>query len=246
MYTSFAGVYDKLMSDVDYSAWAEYYSKLIKLKKADAVSITECACGTGNLSVQLYNMGYSITGIDLSLEMLEKAACKARENACRVIFSCQDMTKFKIHKPVDAIIAGCDGVNYLLENEDIKGFFTSAYNALIKGGVLAFDVSTPYKLKNILASHLWGEDTKDITYIWQNYYNDKSKKLDMQLAIFVLDKDGKYTRIDEEQTQKALEISEYKRLLQECGFTDISVFGDQNFCEPNDKEKRWHFAAVKK
>ena len=32
MYTAFASVYDRLMADVDYLAWARFYHELMELK----------------------------------------------------------------------------------------------------------------------------------------------------------------------------------------------------------------------
>jgi SAM-dependent methyltransferase len=46
--------------------------------------ILDLGCGTGSLAVLLAEMGHTVTGIDLSPRMIEKAAAKARRHAVRI------------------------------------------------------------------------------------------------------------------------------------------------------------------
>ena len=41
MYTAFASVYDRLMSDVDYAGWARFYQSLLQLYGIHAGKICE-------------------------------------------------------------------------------------------------------------------------------------------------------------------------------------------------------------
>ena len=246
MYQDFAEIYDRLMSDVDYEKWAEYYVRLLSVCGIHEGKICECACGTGSLTVPLYRAGFQMTGVDLSREMLWQAAQKARKQGITIPFVQQDMRYLKLHKPVDAVLATCDGVNYLLENKDAERFFSAAYNALKSGGVLVFDVSTPYKLQHVLCEQgLRCEDSDEITYIWQNTWNEKSQMVDMDLCFFVKDTDGKYHRIDESQQQRAFDKQTLKTLLQQAGFCMIDFFGDRTLVKPTEKTLRWHVVATK-
>ena len=61
MYQSFAGVYDALMAQVDYAAWAAHYDALMQhcgVKKG--AKCVECACGTGSLTLPLKKRGYQM------------------------------------------------------------------------------------------------------------------------------------------------------------------------------------------
>lgn len=87
-----------------YKAWAETYdipenllieveepvvkSILRKFKKGTALDV---ACGTGRYSDFLYSLGHSVTGIDISNAMLQKA----RERNSRVNFIRSDITKLQ-------------------------------------------------------------------------------------------------------------------------------------------------------
>ena len=196
MYQDFAEIYDELMNDVNYESWADYYTRLLSIYGIRGGKICECACGTGSMTLALSRKGFQMTGVDVSREMLWQAAQKARKNGIAIPFVQQDMRSLNLHKPVDAVLATCDGVNYLLTEEDLLSFFRAAKRATRPGGALIFDVSTPYKLKQILCSGLMCEDREEITYLWQNTWNDHQQTVDLDLCFFIRENDGRYRRME--------------------------------------------------
>lgn len=246
MYTGFAEVYDQLMGDVNYDAWADFYVRLMNAFGIREGKICECACGTGSLTIPLHKRGFHLTGVDLSQDMLWIAAQKARAAGLGIPFVRQDMRKLHLHRPMDAVLATCDGVNYLLEDQDALEFFKSAWNALRPGGGLFFDVSTPYKLRNALGNQLICEDLENITYFWQNRYSEKNDVVDMHLCIFVKQDDGSYRRIDEDQKQRAHSMQSLTKLLNQAGFDRVMIFGNGRMEQPRETEHRWHIAAIKR
>lgn len=246
MYTGFAEVYDMLMNDVHYGAWADMYARMMTAYGIPRnAKVCECACGTGSLTLPLQQLGYEMMGIDLSQEMLWQAAQKARKAGFGIPFIRQDMRQLRLHRPVDAVLATCDGVNYLLQDVDAAAFFQSAWEAIKPGGGLFFDVSTPYKLEHLLGSQFMGEDRRDVTYMWQNRYFPERQQVEMHLAIFVKEPDGRYRRIDEEQVQRAYQAEKLVALLQSIGFVAVRVFGTNALTHPAPEEHRWHIAARK-
>ena len=95
-YGAFAEVYDLLMDDFDYPAWAQYYLKLLETAGVRPKTMAECACGTGSMTIPFAETGIRVTGVDLSGEMLEIAAEKARRAGVRPMFVCQDMAKLTL------------------------------------------------------------------------------------------------------------------------------------------------------
>ena len=244
MYTSFAEVYDQLMDNVNYERWADFYAEMLHHNGVGVgEKVCECACGTGGLTIPLVKRGFQMTGVDLSQEMLWIAAQKARKMGLGLPFIQQDMRKLHLHRQMDAVLATCDGVNYLLTDEDVCAFFRAAWEAMRPGGVLIFDVSTPWKLENVLGNEMIVEDREDVTYMWQNSFNPKKGICEMALCFFLKEKDGRYRRIDEEQKQRAHTREGLTALLTSCGFTDVHVYGNSRMESPRDKEQRWHFTA---
>ena len=58
-YGAFAEIYDVLMDDFDYPAWADYYLTLLERAGVKPSTMCDCACGTGSLSYS-YNVPYDV------------------------------------------------------------------------------------------------------------------------------------------------------------------------------------------
>ena len=245
MYQAFAELYDELMNDVDYEGWADHYTRLLSIYGVREGKICECACGTGGLTIPLFRRGFQVTGADVSQEMLWQAAQKSRKQGASIPFVRQDMRALNLHRPMDAVLATCDGVNYLLTEEDLLSFFRAAYRSVRAGGAFVFDVSTPHKLKDILCSGLFGEDREEITYIWQNTWHEKRQTVELDLTFFVREEDGKYRRIDERQHQRAWDQQTLKETLWHAGFRAVSIYGDFTLNSSTDGNQRWHIAATR-
>jgi SAM-dependent methyltransferase len=244
-YQAFAGLYDALMDDVDYDAWAGYYLALIGRMGVTPRTLCDCACGTGAMSVRFARRGMRVTGVDLSVDMLELARQKALQYGVQVMFVCQDMCRLALPRPVDALVCACDGVNYLLDDDRLRAFFTSARKALKPGGVLAFDISSVFKLRQTLGNNFFGEDRDDVAYLWRNRFDEAAETVTMDLTFFTREADGRYRRFDELHVQKAHEPEHLLALLAECGFSGAQVFGDRNFNFPDEDEARIHIAAIR-
>ncbi len=245
MYQAFAELYDELMSDVDYESWADYYTRLLSIYGVRSGKICECACGTGSLTIPLHRRGFQMTGVDLSQEMLWQAAQKTRKQGIAIPFVRQDMRALNLHRPMDAVLATCDGVNYLTTEDDLLSFFRAAHRAVRPGGALVFDVSTPYKLQHVLCNGLLGEDREDITYLWQNTWHEKRRTVELDLTFFVRDPDGRYRRIDERQHQRAWDPQTLKEQLWRAGFRAVSLYGDYTLEAASETNQGWHVAATR-
>lgn len=241
-YSSFAGLYDRLMSGVDYDAWAAYIARSIP----KGASVLECACGTGQISLRLAAMGYKVTATDISEDMLMIASENQRAMGLAssgLRFLKMDMRHISLPKKADCVIACCDGVNYLLGRDDVKRFFSSARDALKPGGELLFDVSSRYKLKNVLGSSTFAENGEQIAYLWQNCYDSETKLIRMELSFF--EKVGElYRRCDETHIQRAHSVRELNSWLDECGF-EARSFGFMKSEPPRDDDERIQFIAKK-
>lgn len=244
-YEAFADVYDALMDDVDYDAWAAYYLALIDGQGVAPRTLCDCACGTGSLSVRFAERGLRVTGVDLSGEMLSRAQAKARERGVQAMFVRQDMRALTLPRPVDALVCGCDGVNYLVDDAAVSAFFERAHASLRPGGALAFDVSSPYKIEHILGNGFFGEERDDVAYLWSNRFDGKRRVVTMDMTFFVREQGGLYRRFAEVHEQKAHAPERLRELLETHGFADIKIYGDRTFAPPEETEPRVHIAATR-
>lgn len=244
-YGAFASLYDQLMDDFDYPAWADYYMQLLSRRGVRPKMMCDCACGTGSLSVRFAKKGIRVTGVDLSGEMLEIAADKARRNGVQVMFVKQDMTALRLPRPVEAMVCGCDGVNYLLTDDRVCAFFRSAHAAIRPGGALAFDISSEYKLETVLGNGFFGEERDDVAYLWSNKWDAQKRTVEMDLTFFRKEPGGLYRKFTENHVQRAHDPENLARLLRECGFKNVEIYGDRTFEAPRADELRVHILATR-
>ncbi|MGN0184113.1 MAG: class I SAM-dependent DNA methyltransferase [Aristaeellaceae bacterium] len=242
-YSGFARVYDLLMDDFDYPAWADYYLELLSRAGVRPASLCDCACGTGSMTLEFARRGLRVTGVDISREMLELAGEKARQSGVNAQFVCQDMTQLALPRPVDALVCACDGVNYLTSDKRALSFFRAAYRSIRPGGALAFDISSPYKLRSVLGDAFFGEERDEAAYLWQNSL--EGDIVTMDITFFLREEGELYRRVSETHRQRAHEPQRLKELLKEAGFTGVMIYGDQSFDPPKPQEMRVHICATR-
>lgn len=241
-YETLAACYDALMDDVDYDRWSAYFLSLLKSHGAERGELLDAACGTGALTGRLFRAGFRVSGLDVSEEMLRVASERLRKQGIRCPLICRDMALFSLPHKIDAVVCGCDGVNYLTRDEDVRGFFKSVFDALKDGGVLVFDVSSAQKLR-AMDGQFYAEDRGDVAYIWNNAM--ENDVLTMDLSFFIRRDDGLYVRSDETHRQRAHEASHLCDLLKEAGFSRVDCYGFGEMRPPKDGDDRIAFAAVK-
>lgn len=91
---------------------------LEELNLAPGGSVLDVGCGTGRHSIELARRGYAVTGLDLSSEMLARAAAAAKTAVVHVEWIRGDATRFSLPNQHDAAICLCEGSLGLLSHTD--------------------------------------------------------------------------------------------------------------------------------
>lgn len=242
IYDNFAYIYDMLMYDIDYSKWADYIEEIFKVNNLKPSLILDLGCGTGNFCIEMAKRGYEMIGVDRSQEMLSCAKLKSVEQGTNILYLNQDMTNFELYGTVDAIVCLMDSLNYILYKRDIKRMFKLVKNYLNPEGLFIFDVNTPYKFENIFDENVFYDISDEATYIWQNYYNRKSKVCEFELTFFVKESEA-YKKYDEVHYERSYSKSELKELIKAGGLSLLNVYDDLKLSSPSKKSQRNFFVC---
>lgn len=238
-YQDFASVYDRLMhQDIDYGRWCDYIENIFAERGISPDAVLEIACGSGNITRCMLDRGYDITGVDISSDMLAVAASKL--GADRLV--CADMSKFRSERQYDAVLCMIDGVNYLITPDAVINTFKNVRKTLKDGGVFIFDISSQYKLQNILGNETFIHSEPDVFYSWQNRYVPKYNISDMLLNFFVKEGRG-YKRFEERHIQRGWHEKQLVKMLKMAGFTDIGVYNELTFDGPEKDSQRLVFVC---
>lgn len=245
-YFALSAVYDTLNADLNYNAWAAYIDAKIKAHSDIPVSLVlDLCCGTGTMTLALDALGYDMTGVDLSPEMLqiarEKAAAAGRSDS--ILFLCQDMCAFELYGTVQAVVSCLDSLNHLDGKEDLEKVFRLVHNYLEPGGLFCFDLNAPYKFKNIYGTNAYVLEEEGIFCGWQNVYDPQTRVCDFYTSVFTENEDGTYTRCDDYEREYCFMQKEVEKLLGKCGFAVVSVDGDIDGSAVEKDTERLYFTA---
>lgn len=243
-YGKFARVYDSLMVDFDYENWYKYIEDIFDKYDKQPNNVLEMACGTGNLSEYLAKARYDLTCFDISEDMLSHAYEKLRRYK-NVDIMRQDMITFDINKSFDAVLSICDSINYIRSREDLEKTFQNAYDHLEDGGIFIFDINSYFKLKHVIGNNTFVEDSEEVFYVWENFYDDKEDICEFYLTFFFKKDQGDYERFDEEHIEKAYKTFEIRQALNKAGFKDIDIYKGFTFEEVKEDTERINFVAIK-
>ena len=254
-------------TDPAYSRYARHYDQigqrrfgeisarnLLKLLTADSVhirSVIDLACGTGAASVEFAMQSLDVTGLDISPEMLERAALAASGAGVDVRWVEGDMTAFAPLGSFDLCTCLYDAVNYLGGLSDVTALFRGAHKSLNPGGHFAFDINTRRKL-----SEHWSEMTliaandADRFLTYRSWFDEERGISPLIITGFERQADGSWSRFDEEHVESAFAIEQLTAALAGTGFEQIRLIdwreGDiEEFAPGSEESFRVMFIARK-
>jgi SAM-dependent methyltransferase len=148
VFADYARYYDLLYRDKDYAAEAEYVAGLIRKFQPSARSILELGSGTGIHASLLAEKGYEVTGIDLSLDMVNIAQqnvanhliLQSSNPLVSPLFLQGDIRSVRLSQFFDVVIALFHVISYQTTNEDVTAAFETAKQHLNSGGIFIFDI----------------------------------------------------------------------------------------------------------
>lgn len=242
-YHNLAISYDRLTNDVDYSAVVDFYGEILRKEGLHPRTAVDLACGTGSVSVLLAKQGMSVTGVDMSEEMLTVACEKAWELENPPLFVCQKLQALRLPRGVDLAVCALDSLDYITDPADCQKAIRRVYRALNPGGVFIFDVNTPEKLRAMDGQVFLDEDD-DVFCVWRGEFDEQTNICSYGMDLF--QRRGQvWQRSFEEHQEYAYSIQQLTDYLKQAGFTSIGVYGDRRMEAPNERDQRIYFKARK-
>lgn len=250
-YGAISTIYDKINSNIDYGAWADFFEACFdKHLPCRPELVLDLACGTGSMTFELAKRGYDMIGVDGSSDMLNVAYERKfdLELPRDVLFLLQDMREFELYGTVGAVTCCLDSLNYLTGDGELEKCLSLVHNYLDPDGLFFFDVNTPHKFGNVYGKNVYVYEEDDCGEgsfcIWQNYYDEQSRLCDFSLTVFEKNEDDEnYSRRDEMQTERCYSKEEIEKALRDTGFEIIGFYSDFDFTLANETDERWYVVA---
>jgi ubiquinone/menaquinone biosynthesis C-methylase UbiE len=214
---------------------------------AKPTDVLDVACGEGSFAVAMAKLGYHVTGIDQSHQMINLAIERAREEDQAVDFLVEDMRSLPYEDDFDLVTCFFDSLNYMLMIKDLQEAFHNAYTALRSGGYYIFDMNTIYGLAvdwMRQESYIHNE-AEDFMEIHRQFFDYENQVATMEITIFKARKEL-WERIDEVHRERGYPIADIQFLLNETGFEIAGMYGSlKNRTDVQQTSPRVWFAARK-
>lgn len=244
-YFALSAGYDKLNSETDYAAWADFiHTCFKKYGDIEVKEVLDLGCGTGAMTFPLRDRGYDMIGLDISYEMLSVAKETADNiGANDILWLCQDMRSFELYGTVQGAACCLDGINHLCGVQDLSKCLKLLHNYIEPGGIFVFDVNTPKKFAKFYGNNDYILEDENIMCCWQNSYDKRRGICTFYLTVFEKNDNGTWRRTDTEQKERCYTKSKLQNSLEAAGFSVCGFFSDFDFKEANDDDMRWYIVA---
>jgi ubiquinone/menaquinone biosynthesis C-methylase UbiE len=142
VFGEFAKYYDLVHQSKNYGKESSYVDSLIRKYKPDTRTILDIGCGTGNYAFAMQQLGYEVTGVDSSAQMIDIAKGKLSEetrDTSSPSFFCGRMEEFRIPEKSDAVICLFFSLCYQTTDDLILKSLSRFNEQLNDDGILIFD-----------------------------------------------------------------------------------------------------------
>ncbi len=197
--------------------------------------ILDLACGAGRHSIFLNNLGYNVTGVDLSPNSIKTASESSKE---RLNFDVHDMREVYKENSFDFVLNMFTSFGYFESDDENIKMLNSVEKTLKPNGTFVLDFFNSEKVIRDLVK----EETKEIEGV---QFDLKRELVDGQIVKHIDFKDQKRTFSFQEKVQ-AISLSDFEKLFSHTGLKIITTFGDYSLNEFDSKNSDRLIIVAKK
>jgi SAM-dependent methyltransferase len=181
--------------------------------------ILDVGCGYGRHAIELVQRGLDVTGLDLSLPLLIRAADEAQKRALSVNFVHADMREMAFDQEFDGVTCMLTSFGYFDEDANMRVAEGMA-RALKPGGRLLLDIVNRDYIVSDLPSRVWWEGNGCVVLEEVDFNFHTSRILTHRSIVF---EDGR--QVEQELSIRAYSLHEIGRLLRQAGFRVLDISG---------------------
>ena len=228
------------MTEDPFEKFAEHYDRMVQeepdqveffrtlFDKHDVKSVLDCACGTGNDLIRVYNFGLQVCGSDISEAMLAQARRKLSQHQIEIPLEHVDFRELPQHydRRFDAVLCLTTSLPQLLKESEIGKALQSMREVLNPNGILVLTqglTDVQFKERVRFAPAVNDPDFSRIMVV--DYYDE-----DYEVNVLDLVHSHDHNEFSVYGVRyRILLQDDYERLLRAAGYGKIEFYGDWNF-----------------
>lgn len=242
-----AELYDLFYQDKPYQEETSFLHNVIQNHSPGSKKILELACGTGNHAFIFEKLGYQMTSVDYSHDMIHRALEKKAPNDSKILFLLGNMKDLSaLKEKFDTTVCLFDSIGYLQDNESIQKTFQEVYNHLEPNGLFiveywnAFAMVGHFEPVRKKVFHL---PEKTIIRLSETTINYEEQIATVQYTIFEHLKNGTFSEFHEVQKNRFFSPQEIQLFALINGFTVLMQYSGYSKVDPIT-DKSWHIIVV--
>jgi len=181
--------------------------------------ILDVACGYGRHAIELSQRGLRVTGLDLSLPLLIRAADESQRRALSVNFVHADMREMAFDSQFDGAYCVLSSFGYFDEDTNLK-VATSICRALKPGGRFLLDTLNRDYIVSDLPTRVWWEGDGCVVLEEVDFNFHTSRVIIRRSVVF---QDGR--QMEQDISIRAYSLHELGKMLRQAGFRVLDVSG---------------------
>jgi len=127
-------------------------AKILALTKPIDKSVLDLCCGPGRCSIALAKRGYSVTGVDRTKYLLDKARARARAERVKIEWLRQDMRDFVCPDSYALVLSMFTSFGYFDDKREDMTVLENMFRSLRPGGVCLIELLGKERLAKIFLS----------------------------------------------------------------------------------------------
>jgi SAM-dependent methyltransferase len=214
-------LYPFMFPEQRFTATPEEIEKVLNLTKPSGKSALDLCCGPGRCTIALSQAGFSVTGVDKTKFLLDKARERAHVAKEKIEWVQMDMRDFVRIDSFDLVLSMFTSFGYFDDKNEDLNVLHNIFNSLKSGGICLIDVMGKECLARIFQPTTL-ESLPDGTKLIQHHeiFDDWTRVRNAGILI----RKGKVRSFKFHHT--IYSGQELKDRMNRVGFSDIKLYGN--------------------
>lgn len=236
---SLAPLYDAFKASDDLPRWVDLLLDPISRYGTGGTQLLDVGCGTASSCVAFADRGYTVTGVDASPQMLDRARAKSETAHVNLVLA--DMRQLPPELVgFDVVNWMGDVVNHLLTVDDVRAAIASSAQALRPGGLLIFDANSLATFNGAFTEH-HVQEQEDAVFIWLGATKGTPCEglASARIVAFQRRQGGDWTRTEGRVEERHHSATTIQRALKAAGLEHLVTYGlhAANLVTPADEQR---------
>lgn len=213
-------LYPFMFPEQRFASTPEQMAKVLALTQPRGAEVLDLCCGPGRCSIALAEAGFTVTGVDRTRFLLDKARARARASGAKVEWVQMDMRDFVRANAFDLVLSMFTSFGYFDDKEEDLLVLRNLFTSLRPGGVCLIEVMGKERLARILQATT-SEALPDGTLLVQRHeiFDDWTRIRNQWILI----RDGRAKSFRFHHTLYSGQ--ELRERMEQAGFAEVKLHG---------------------